>query len=153
MTLSEDVFDDTMPHCEKLYNAEAALQSRFRELVSSHYYQSLWYSFLQMMARQITGNDSTDHSISSNKYDIHVYWYILLAKLYPKSSSCLVWSSSFPISDVQWAFILRCFSLCPFNSRTTLVCLRLISSSDTFNLRNYLVFIKLCSFIFGDLSR
>ena len=41
MTLSEDVFNDTMPPCEKLYNAEAALQSRFRELVSSRYYQSL----------------------------------------------------------------------------------------------------------------
>ena len=43
MTLSEDVnvFNDTMPPCAKLYNAEAALQSRFRELVSSRYYQSL----------------------------------------------------------------------------------------------------------------
>lgn len=41
MALSEDVFDDTMPPCEKLYNAQEALQSRFRELVSSRYYQSL----------------------------------------------------------------------------------------------------------------
>lgn len=41
MALSEDVFDDTMPPCEKLYNAQEALQLRFRELVSSRYYQSL----------------------------------------------------------------------------------------------------------------
>ena len=41
MALSEDVFGDAMPPCEKLYNAQEALQSRFRELVSSRYYQSL----------------------------------------------------------------------------------------------------------------
>lgn len=41
MALSEDVFDDAMPPCEKLYNAQETLQSRFRELVSSRYYQSL----------------------------------------------------------------------------------------------------------------
>ena len=45
VTLSEDVFDDTMPHCEKLYNADStAIAFSWIGVISlpSGYYQSLW---------------------------------------------------------------------------------------------------------------
>ena len=114
------------------------------------------------MACKITGNDSADHSIPGNNMtDIDTYssqgctpnqspvWFDLVPVLsVPAPGSSLQASQSV---DVQWAFTLRCFTLCPFNSRTTLLCLRLISSSDTFSLCNY--FFKLCSFNFADLSR
>ena len=105
MTLSEDVFNDTMPPCEKLYNAEAALQSRFRELVSSRYYQSFINLYDSRSSRWWPARslEMTQQIIVSPV----IIWQILIntpTKAVPKSSSCLVWSSSCSFCTSSWVF-------------------------------------------------
>lgn len=108
MILSEDVFDDTVPpRLRLLLQCWASTAIAFSWLVS----------IFMLVARPDDG--LPDH------------WKWVWSSSYSFCTSSWIFSSSFLMSDVQWAFILRCFSLCPFNSRTTPLCLRLISSSNT----------------------